>query len=242
MSLLKTFVSLLKQKFLFMRKSVTFICISISTVLFFLLISSCRENNQPIKSKSLKLHKKYNAEPRRVSCSNIEKKIFRMLAHDMKIDGYILQDIENWNDSYKNHIKSSNHNPKEKFAVLPENTVWKGIKRIEGKYNRELTEIIFENTLITEVVVKHRLKSQFRPDIKIVQFLFKNKEEAEKSAEKLKLISNYTINTSGLKNVNHWWIHNCAIYFCRTRAAAFSIKPVSDRFEKRFGKVKIMSW
>ena len=215
---------------------------SIIILLSFFIGFSCQNNNQPIKSKSSHTLEKFNIKPKEVSCYNVEKKIFHELISDMEIEGSKLHKLKDWHLRYKNHINPNIYNPNDTFIVLPEKIAWKGIKNIREYHNREITDIRFENTLISEVVVSQYTNNKIISNIKIVQFLFKSVEEAQKSTEKLKLISYYTINTDGLKNPNCWWIHDCAIYFCRVLSASSSFKPVIEAFEKKHGDVKIMRW
>ncbi|MCF6365856.1 MAG: hypothetical protein L3J35_06590 [Bacteroidales bacterium] len=210
-------------------------------MLFFILFS-CRDNIRQAEPKLPELRKNIGGIPKQVSCNIAEETVFKKFVTDLTTGGYNIQKLKDWNITYKNHIISENYNLNDSFIVLPENTIWKGIKRLKTHHNREVTEIKFDNTKITEILVKRNKNKSFIADIKIVQFLFQNEEEVQKSTEKLKLISYYTINTAGLKNPNCWWIHNCAIYFCRTRSASTSFKTVIKTFEKKNGNVEIKRW
>ena len=204
---------------------------------------SCQDNNQHIKSNSSKVQAEINIKQKEISCYKVEKRIFQNLVSDMRNDGFKLQKVRNWNRKYKNHVNLNNPNlNNDTFLVLPQKTEWKGIKHTKEFHNSEITNISFKNSEITEVAVGKNAEISSLNDIKIVQFLFESDVEAQKSTEKLKLISYYTINTDGLKNPNCWWIHNCAIYFCRTFSASTSFKPVIEAFERKNEKVNIMRW
>jgi len=216
----------------------TCLFISICSILIF----SCgnKTHNFDAKSGNSIFNKKNSAIE--YSCTDIERKNFLELINDLNSVGFTVQKLKNWNRSYKNNIKSEGQLSDSTIIVLPENTVLKGIKKLNSKHNREISKVSFNHTIISEIVVKKTKSSKYSGDFKIIQFLFMNEDEAKKSIEKMRLISYYTINTDGLKNPNYWWIHNCAIYFCRTRSAGFSLNAVVEQFEKRHGKVKLMRW
>jgi hypothetical protein len=205
-----------------------------------LLIAACADSNN--EGESLKTDSLQLSEAIEYDCKNHESFVFKKLPDDLKEAGFVQHRVKNWNRAYKNHLEENSVYEDSLYLVLPENYVWLGTKRFESGSDRETKEIIFNNTIITETVVSKAPDGEFATDIKIVQFLFENEDAAQQAIDKMKHISFYTIDTRGLKNPNTWWIHNCAIYFCRVRAAAFSFKPVIDAFEKRNGKVNPMRW
>ncbi|NJO88526.1 MAG: hypothetical protein HC831_05840 [Chloroflexia bacterium] len=158
-----------------------------------------------------------------------ERKMLRDLIKEMENKDFYALNFANWSPSYKNNTNNGFSTSDSIFIDLPKNHPWQGK---EVTHRAPSKEVYLHEILATEVVVKQKVTSTLKPDIKIVQFVFENEEKAKNALPKMKKISAYTISVDGLKSPNGYWIYKNMIYFCRVRAAAFSIKPFQDTFEK----------
>ncbi len=168
-----------------------------------------------------------------------EKKMLCDLIKQMENKGYYALKYNKWSPSYKNNTQNGFNTSGSIFIELPKNHPWKGKEVI---HRAQVKDVYLKDALTTEFVLRQKVTSDLTPDIKIVQFVFENEDKARAAIPKMKKISAYTISVDGLKNPNGFWIYKNMIYFCRVRAAAFSIKPFRDVFEENFGKTTLLRW
>lgn len=203
------------------------------TLLILVLLSflsiTCQNKSTGKKAKSLSNLDKYTEISRKPTCFVKNRDDFRELVKAMEAKHYFPLRLSKWPHSFKNHINSELYDGSEIFVELPTNTKWIGKEHYPRGPEQMLT---FKNAVVTEAVLGAT---------KIVQFLFSNNDDAEKAITKMKLISAYTISTSGLKNPNYYFIKDCVIYFVRVRYYRVSM-TFRDFFEEKYGKVEILRW
>ena len=165
---------------------------------------------------------------------DFEKSFFKYILDKLSEEAYYLIPIEKWHFVYKNHL-SSFVNKSDVYAQLPSNTQW--LAYPEGQINFSISpvKIVFSNAIQREVVVKKRTTNAMKPDLKIIEFYFGNEEQAKEAMLKMKLVSRYTVEDTGLYSTNVFFQYKTAIYLCRTRAAAFSPKI----FQKKINELTV---
>jgi hypothetical protein len=168
-----------------------------------------------------------------------EKKMLRDLIKRMESKEFYALKYEKWSISYKNNTQNGFTTTDSIFIQLPVNHPWKGQ---DETHRGPAKNVYFKEAFINEVAVRQGVSSPLKPDIKIVQLIFENEEKAKAAIPKMKKISAYTISVDGLKNPNGFWVYKNTIYFCRVRAAAFSIQPFREVFEKNYGQITLLRW
>ena len=210
-------------------KSVIMRLIFMLLIVFFNLLS-CQNISNEEKAKSFSYINGMMENSRNPTCFVQNRDDFRALIKEMNTSNSLFTELSKWPRAFKNHINSELYDGSEIFVELAKNTQWIGTKHYPRGPEQKLS---FKNAMVTEVVSGNK--------VKIVQFLFLSNIDAEKAIEKMKLISAYTISTSGFKNPNYYFIKDCAIYFVRTRYYQAST-TFKDFFEKKHGKVKMLRW
>ncbi len=168
-----------------------------------------------------------------------ETKMLHDLVKLMEQSDFYVVNYKKWSQSYKNNTLDGFITSDSVFIELPKEHKWKG-KEIAVRAPYEA--IFFKDAHITEVVLKKKIIASLKPDIKIVQLIFENEEKARATIPKMRKISSFTISVDGLKSPNGFWLYKNMIYFCRVRAAAFSIEPFHKVFEEKYGKTTILYW
>ena len=159
---------------------------------------------------------------------------FILVINELEKINFFKVKFNNWFSTYKFGYPSDYTN--DMYFINASNKVWKGMDK-----ERNIHEIVFEDVIITEVVVKQKTQEQWKPSVKITQIYFQNEEDIPEVLDKVKQISKYILSTRGLKNPNTYWHYNNSIYLFQTRAVAFEkdYYKIIERFKQEIIKLII---
>lgn len=166
--------------------------------------------------------------------------VMEQYANALHESGYEKLQLKNWNTTYKNNAQSDYSDEFDYLIRLNTDTKFKAFSNAKKTSERKEYEVDFKNVKIIAFVARRITDASMKNDFKVIQFWFTDSILASEALLKFKDISRYALDGRGLYSKNKYWQYKNRIYFCRTRAAAFSVEPAIDIFEQIYDEVEIL--